>query len=189
MELTTWLKGFPVKKWLKKWMPTESSVQHSKKLKGLHAFFDHPELWKYNCQSVARGVAAGLASSVIPGVQVFYAAGLVILFRGNLPVAMVCTLVSNPLTVIPITYFIYQVGISIIGNGNSQLVIHEMNWDFSSLSAFWDSMMMWLVQFGKAFLIGAPIVSFALGVIGYFGTILIWKVGVFLFGKRKRKTH
>jgi uncharacterized protein (DUF2062 family) len=102
-----------------------------------------------------------------------YAALLVILLRGNLPIALLFTLITNPLTVVPITYLIYFIGKLIIGNGDAGFVFQEFHWDFSSFHVFWSNVTAWSLQFGKAFLIGLPIVSLCLGIIGYFGTILI----------------
>lgn len=170
-----------MKKWFKKYVPSTRSMQNSRALKGLKG----SHFWARDQQSIARGVAAGLAGAVIPGFQIFYAALLAILLRGNLPVALLATLVTNPLTVVPIMYFIYFVGTLVIQNGENDFVIKSFEWDFSSFHAFWSNVSAWILQFGKAFLIGLPIVSVCLGLLGYFGTILIWKTSTVLFRKKK----
>lgn len=175
-----------MKNWLKKYTPSTQSLQNSPEIKELKSFTKAPCFWSRDRQSVARGVAAGLAGAVIPGFQLFYAAILVILLRGNLPIALVCTLVTNPLTVAPIVYFIYFVGAFVIKNGNSNFVFQEFQWNFSSFHAFWSNVSTWSLQFGKAFLVGLPIVSVCLGMIGYFGTILIWEASIILFHKKKK---
>lgn len=175
-----------MKNWFKKYNPSTKSLQNSSQLKKLKSFFKDPRLWSYEHECVARGVAAGLAGSVIPGFQLFYAAILVIFLRGNLPIALLCTLITNPFTVVPITYFIYFIGTLIIRNGKTDFVIQPLHWDFSSFHAFWINVSSWILQFGKAFLIGLPIVSLCLGIIGYFGTILIWKASVLLSHKNKK---
>lgn len=158
---------------LKKSIST-SSV--NKEIKELKPYFKSSVYWKFECYAVARGVAAGLAGAVIPGFQIFYAAILVVLLRGNLPIALVCTLVTNPFTVIPFTYFTYYIGTLIIGNHKAPFVMQKLHWDFSSFHAFWTGISAWLLQFGKAYFIGVPFVSLALGILGYFGTIFIWKL-------------
>lgn len=169
-----------IRKIWKKCIPSSKSLQKSTELKGLSSFFNSPCFWSRNKQSVARGVAAGLAGAVLPGFQIFYAAILVIILRGNLPIALLCTLITNPLTFVPISYFIYWVGSLVIHNGNENFVIKEFEWNFSSFHAFWANVSAWLLQFGKAFLVGLPIVSICLGVIGYFGTLLLWRVITFI---------
>ena len=171
-------------KWFKKSMSSAKAMEHSNALPGLKGYLKAPCFWSYDQQHVARGVAAGLAGAVIPGFQIIYAAILVMLLRGNLPIALLCTLITNPLTFVPITYFIYFIGTLILQNGNGEFVVHTFHWNFTSLHAFWANVSGWALQFGNAFLIGLPIVSAALGVIGYFGTILMWNA-VKLFVRKK----
>jgi uncharacterized protein (DUF2062 family) len=169
----------------KKLMPTKKSIKKMNEFKILKPLGNTTSFWKYDCQSVARGVAAGLGASVIPGFQIFYAAILVIIFRGNIPIALLATLITNPLTIIPIMFFTCYLGSWVLGNGESNCVINKFNWDFSSFHAFWSNFTVWILQFGKAFLIGVPILSVSLALMGYIGTIIIWKVCVFLSrGKR-----
>jgi uncharacterized protein (DUF2062 family) len=172
---------------LKNLIPPAKEIQKSHQLKGLKYFLHAPCFWSYDIQCTSRGVAAGLAGAVIPGFQIFYAAILAIILRGNLPIALLCTLITNPLTAVPITYFIYCIGTLIIGNGKKDFVLEEFQWDFSSFHAFWLNVSGWSLQFGKAFLVGLPIVSLCLGILGYFGTIFIWKAYSFFIHKKKKK--
>ena len=175
-----------MKRWLKKYMVTRKSVRNSRQLKKLKPYFDTSTFSSFECQPVARGVAAGLAGCVIPGFQFFYAVILAILLRGNLPIALLCTFITNPLTAIPIMYGISLVGSLIIHNGKTEFVIHDFKWDFSSYHAFLSNLGEWIFQFGKAFLVGVPIVSFCLGILGYFGTIFIWKLASAYFQNKKK---
>ena len=173
-----------MKKWLKKCIPTDS-IKKTKEIKILKPFLHSEELRSFDEQCVARGVAAGLAGAVIPGFQLLYAAILVILFRGNLYIALLATLVTNPLTVIPIMFGICYVGSTVVGNGSNSCIVHQFQWDFSSFSVFWKNLTEWGLQFGKAFAVGVPIASFCLAIIGYFGTLFIWRTFRFLSQKMK----
>lgn len=172
-------------KYLKKILPSTKQMKDSKQVKGLKSYLTSPCFWSYDLQPVARGVAAGLAGAVIPGFQIFYATLLVIVFRGNLSIALLCTLVTNPLTVVPITYGIYWIGEQIINNGSEEVVIKDFYWDFTSLPAFWTNFTAWISQFGKAFLVGIPIASVVLALAGYFGTLLLWELHALIFKKKK----
>lgn len=165
------------------------SMLNSFELKRIKSSFTDPCFWSYDLQPLARGVAAGLAAAVIPGLQIFYAAILVFVLRGNLPVALLSTLVTNPLTVVPVTYSVYYIGTLILGNHRGEFVIKDFQWDFSSFHAFWSNLSAWVLQFGKGFLIGLPIASLLLGIIGYFGTLFIWEIMVLFFGKPKKKKN
>lgn len=173
-----------MKNWFENFLSSNKSIKNSSEIKGFKFFFKSPCYWSYETQPVARGVAAGLAGAVIPGLQFIYAAILVVLLRGNLPIALLSTLVTNPLTVLPIAYFVYYVGTLVIGNSNSHFVIHSFEWDFSSFHAFWANLSAWVLQFGKVFLVGLPIVSVCLGLLGYFGTIFVLKISTVLLGKK-----
>lgn len=175
-----------MKKWIKKVTPTTKSLRNMVKLKKLKPYFTSHYYWARDHQAIARGVAAGLAGAVIPGFQIIYAAILVTLLRGNLPVALICTLITNPLTFTPISYFIYYIGSVIIRNGSNEFVLKRFEWDFSSFHAFWFNVSGWTMQFGKAYLVGLPVVSICLGLIGYFGTLLIWEVSAKLISKKKK---
>lgn len=171
---------------MKKVTPTTKSMKNSRGLKELKPYFKASCFVSRDQQPIARGIAAGLAGSVLPGFQFLYAAILVILLRGNLPAALISTLFSNPLTVVPITYFIYFIGSLIVGNG-TDFAFQRFQWDFSSFHAFWSNVSTWLMQFGKAYFIGLPIVSLALGLIGYFGTIFIWNTYLLVWKKKRKK--
>lgn len=164
------------KKWFKKPETPKLMTKDKAKNSRFFRYFQAPCFWEYDLQHVARGVAAGFASAVIPGVQIFYAGILVVVLRGNLPVAMISTLISNPLTFVPIVYYVSYVGALIMHNGGTQVAFKAFQWDFSSFHAFWANVGAWALQFGTAFFVGMPVVSLVLGIVGYFGTILIWEL-------------
>lgn len=176
-----------MKSWFKKNIFSARSMKNSSEIKPLKPYFKSSYYWSYDKQAVARGVAAGFAAAVIPGFQIFYAAILVIILRGNLGIALLSTLLTNPLTFAPITWFIYFIGSLILKNGGDNFVVKKMHWQFSSLAAFWSNVLDWVYQFGHGYLLGLPIVSFCLGMIGYFGTILIWEIYLFLRAANKKK--
>ena len=71
----------------------------------------HPEIWHFNRRNVARGVALGLfVGLVVPLGQIIVAALLAASARGNLLVAAVSTLVTNPFTFPPIYYAAWRTG-------------------------------------------------------------------------------
>lgn len=175
-----------MKKGIKKYLPAKQDLKKMKELKILKYCRTSFSFWNFDCQSVARGIAAGLGAAVIPGFQIFYALILVILLRGNIPIALAATLITNPLTVVPIMFCICYIGSLIIRNGGNDCIIHTFNWDISSFQTFWSNLSDWALQFGKAFLMGVPIVSITLMVLGYFGTIIIWKLWIFVFHTKKK---
>ena len=69
----------------------------------------------------ARGLAAGVFCGCYPffGLQIFLSVGVATLVRGNHLLAAAGTLVSNPLTYLPLYWFNYEVGCRLLGMGGS----------------------------------------------------------------------
>lgn len=64
-------------------------------------FARRQELWRFTRRSVPRGVAIGLLVGIfalLPGVQMIGAALMCVPFRGNIPIAVAMTFLSNPVT-------------------------------------------------------------------------------------------
>jgi len=75
-----------------------------------------PNLWHLNRRSVSAGVFAGVLAAFIPlPIQIFVAIFICFFSRGNLPVAVGSTWVSNPFTYIPLYYFCYELGTWLLG--------------------------------------------------------------------------
>lgn len=68
-------------------------------------------LWKPCRDSVASGLAAGLFFSMMPmPFQTVPAALFALRFRGNIPIAMGATWLTNPFTLVPVTWFQFALG-------------------------------------------------------------------------------
>ena len=82
-----------------------------------------PNLWHINKKSVSRGFAIGAfcAFLPIPG-QMILAAFLSITFAANIPISLVLTWITNPITFTPIFYFAYKIG-KIIFDGRKAIGI------------------------------------------------------------------
>jgi len=115
---------------------------------------------------------------MIPVAQIPAAALASLILRGNLWIAAVSTLVSNPLTYGPLYYFAYRLGAGVIGapvpaavQASSEESPFAM---LASLSEAWD----WLWGIGQPLLLGMSIMAVTGAVVGYFGAQLFWRVRV-----------
>ena len=89
----------------------------------------------------ARGLAAGVFCGCFPffGLQMMLSVGLASLVRGNRLLAAAGTLVSNPLTYVPLYWFNYTLGCWVLGPAPATTVLAGVNrsnlwnqgWDFS----------------------------------------------------------
>jgi uncharacterized protein len=167
--------------WLKKWLPDHKTLHHEKSLSGLSWLTRHTFLWHLNRQTVARGVASGLLVAFLPlPLQMLLAAILAFLFRANLPIAVVTTWISNPITFVPINYLIYKIGVLITqaDSLNSMPQIHELTPHWKSLSLVWSETIAWIGSLGQTYIIGLIIISLGSAAIGYCLTYLMWTMSV-----------
>ena len=119
----------------------------------------------------ARGLAAGVFCGCYPffGLQIFLSVGVASVVRGNHLLAAAGTLVSNPLTYLPLYWFNYLVGCQLLGPGQAGTNLAGLN--RSSLwSQGWD--------FTQRILLGSSIVGLVL-------SLSIGTLSYLLFSKRK----
>src|SRR5258708_29485695 len=110
------------RKFFRKYLPSHESVRQSRHIRFLGTALHHPNLWHLNRKSVAGGTAVGLFCGLVPGpLQMLSAALLAILFRVNLPVAVILTWYTNPLTIVPLYYIAYKLGM-FVTRGHRQIL-------------------------------------------------------------------
>ena len=90
----------------------------------------------------ARGLAAGVFCGCFPffGLQMILSVGVATVVRGNPLLAAAGTLVSNPLTYVPLYWFNYLVGQQLLGPGSSGTEVEDISrstlwaqgWDFTN---------------------------------------------------------
>jgi len=96
---------------LKALVPTRESLQSNRFLRPFASYLGDPRLWRMNRRSVPRGVALGLFVGVImPFLHTVIAALLAVPARANIAVAAAVTLLINPLTIPPMYYAAYHLG-------------------------------------------------------------------------------
>ena len=175
-----------MRKFLHKFLPSHEAVKNQRWLMPFGNWLQHPNLWHLHRRSVAGGVAIGLFCGLIPGpIQMVSAALFAVLFRANLPVALITTLYTNPFTIVPLYLVAYGLGAMVSGVHNGigtvQPSIPELHWQ-NLMYEMWD----WMVMLGKPLLIGLPLLAVCLAIIGYFAVRVIWRMTV-VFRWRARK--
>jgi uncharacterized protein (DUF2062 family) len=100
------------KSWLRRHLPTRETIDSYRVLRPFAKRLRHPSLWHMNHRSVPRAVSLGLGVGVImPFMHVPLAAILAIPVRANVMIAAASTLVVNPLTIPPMYYAAYRIGL------------------------------------------------------------------------------
>ena len=79
----------------------------------------HHRLWHLNRHSAAGALAVGLFCGLIPGpFQIAGAALASVALRLNLPLALLTTFYSNPLTIVPLYLAAFGLGQAVLGDGH-----------------------------------------------------------------------
>jgi uncharacterized protein (DUF2062 family) len=156
----------PVKR-LKKFLPTAEQIRNEKSLQFLGQLLHDPNLWHMNRYSVSGAFGIGLFVAYMPiPFQSLPAALLAIAFRVNLPIAIMLVWVSNPLTIPPMFYMAYEVGAKLTGADMSHFRFEPtLDWLFLELGARW-----------RPFLAGCLFMGSLLGLAGFFGMQLLWRL-------------
>lgn len=98
--------------WLRRHLPTRETIDSYRLLRPFAKQLRQPNLWHFNHRSVPRGIALGLGIGVIiPFMHIPLAALLAIPARANVMLAAGSTLVVNPLTIPPMYYAAYRIGL------------------------------------------------------------------------------
>ena len=110
------------RKFFKKYLPSHETIRQNRFVGIIRRTAAPSQSWHLHRRSVAGGVAVGLFTGLIPGsnpVQFFFAALFAIVFKVNLPVAVITTLYSNPFTILPIYAAAYAIGAFVTGEGRA----------------------------------------------------------------------
>lgn len=165
------------KKLIKRLMPDAHKVRSHKHLKFFGTLLHDPGLWHLNRRSASGGVAVGLFMAFSPmPLQMILAAVIAIIFRFNLPIAVVLVWISNPLTVGPITYFVYKLGSLLLG-----LPAHEF-----AFEPTWAWLMTELNWIWRPILLGSFVVSSVSATAGYFLVHALWRLQVIRDWERRK---
>ena len=168
-----------LRNFFKRYIPHKDHIQNHG---SMHLLSDHlhdPNIWHIHRRSAAAGAAIGMFCAFIPApVQTIGSAALAILFRVNLPLAVVFSFFSNPITIPPIFYFAYQLGTKLLGLEEKQIEF-TFSWDWFSNT---------LVHIWEPLLLGCFILGSLASMFTYFTIRLIWRISAVNKWEKRRKS-
>lgn len=129
---------------------------------------DKHDIFSFVREPLARGLAFGLFCSMIPGpLQMLAALAACVLWRGNIVAAFAATLVSNPLTIVPLYIAAFNIGAFILpGKVVLPPVSTLSNANFGS-AEWYLAMSSWFQSLGWPLVVGLPILGLLLAGLGY----------------------
>jgi len=156
---------------LKKGFHIKEYIRNRKSLSFLMKFLHRKELWDLkNKHSVANGLAIGFfVAFIIPIGQFVLSTILCTIFRANIPVAAMGTLITNPFTFVPWYTFAIYIGNLVLSFFDYYEKIPNLEkLNMTNILDMWATL-------GIAWIIGILILSIAMSLIGYLIVLLSWK--------------
>lgn len=171
-------------RWWLKHLPTQERIVAYRLLKPVRHLLDHDGLWQFNRRSVAAGAAVGLFFSVAsPVAQILLAAITAILLKVNLPVAVLGTFFSNPLTTPAILFFAFHLGALLVGHDAPAEDIVAKTHVSSPEAGFLEGVsewalhsMDWIQSAGWPLVVGLGVLSVLLSGGGYVVVSAAWRI-------------
>ena len=167
----------------KRYIPHKESIASNSIIRLFDEYLHDPNIWHIHRRSSAGGAAIGVFCAFIPiPIQTLSAAALAILFRMNLPIAILFSFLANPITVPFIFFYSYKLGSILLGLEETQItnIIPEnttiIEWFNTIFLNIWEPL-----------LIGCLILGLISSSITYFLIRLIWRIGaVVKWGNRHK---
>ena len=151
------------RKYFRKYLPDPDAVLAKPWAAPFRPWLGHPNLWHLNRRSVPGAVAIGLFAGLVPGpLQMLTALLIAIPCRKNIPVALITTLYTNPLTIVPLYVLAYEYGKLLLGEPGVFVQPFEMN-------------LQWMLSLGKPLALGLLALALTLALIGYVATACAWR--------------
>lgn len=178
------------RKFFRRFLPSHETVRNHRYIARFGPWLRHHNLWHLHRRSVAGGVAVGLFAGLIPGsnpVQFTLAALLAIAIRANLPISILMTLYTNPLTILPLYYAAFRLGQLVLLQGGGSMPPFPFSLQGKSFMEWIPAALEWLTGVGKPLLVGLPLLGLLLALIGYFAVDWGWRLYVRCAWQRRRK--
>lgn len=175
-----------MRKFIRRHLPDIDTLSRQRWFRWMGCAVRRPRLWHLNRRSVAGAVAIGLFCGLIPGpLQMLGAALGCVLFRKNLPVAIACTLFSNPLTIVPLYAAASMLGSWITGSRDAFVRPPEFVWrtPAESLAAYAG----WATGLGSPLAVGLPLLALLLAGTGYASVQLCWRLHILHYIRQRAR--
>lgn len=178
------------RRFFRKVMPDVERVRQYRVLSMFGDRLFHPALWHLNRRSASGGVAVGMFCGLIPGpLQMLSAAIACVVLRVNLPVALVTTFYTNPLTIVPLYVAAYYIGARVMGTSKQHPMTLPPDWLWSDPVGSTERTVQWMLGLGPPLALGVFLLACLLAVVSYIVVRSIWGYQLRrIWHRRRRKT-
>jgi uncharacterized protein len=159
------IKSRRLRQWFLALEPRVLKMMNSPLLIKIKPWADKHDIFSFVREPLARGLAFGLFCSLIPGpLQMLGALAACVFWRGNIVAGFCATLVSNPLTILPLYIAAFKIGAFILPG---QVTLPPV----SSIAN---------ASFGWPLVVGLPVLGLLLAGFGYAIVQIAWLWPVYM---------
>ncbi len=173
---------------IRKLLPDHEVIRGNRWLAPFENTLLHPRLWHLNRRSAAGAVAAGMFCGLIPGpLQMLGAAICAVVFRVNLPLALLTTLYTNPFTIVPLYIAAFAIGQWVLPGAERHFVAPPEP-GAEGLLAWGRALIDWMLGLGAPLAFGLVLLACGLALAGYLLVRMAWRLYlVRAWHRRKRR--
>jgi uncharacterized protein (DUF2062 family) len=158
------------KQFIKKYLPSDEKIRSHKHLRIFGEYLFKSQIWNLNRYTAPRAFAVGVFCAFLPiPFQMVVAAAIAIPVHANLPLSVALVWLTNPITIPPVFYFCYRVGVLI--TGSTAIKTSEI-----SLSVSWFSEQFSLIWY--PLLTGSLLCGCICSAISFYSIKALWKIQV-----------
>ncbi len=146
-----------------------------------------PDLWHLNRRSTARAVAIGLFCGLIPGpLQALCGLVACLWIRSNLPLTIITTFYTNPLTIAPLYLVAYEYGRLLFPGARAAPPAFHPPAD-AGITGFLPALLDWMVALGKPLAAGLVLLAVTLAAAGWVAVRVGWRCHVVHAWRRRAR--
>jgi len=178
-----------MRKRIRKILPDHEVVRGNRWLAPFENTLLHPRLWHINRRSTAGAVAAGMFCGMIPGpFQMLGAAICAVVFRVNLPLALLTTFFSNPFTIVPLYIVAFALGqLALPGPGKPFVMPPE--YGEAGFIGWTHELMAWMLGLGAPLALGLVLLALGLALASYVLIRVAWRIYLVRAWHLRRRRH
>ena len=143
-------RAMGLRSFLKRFAPKRQQIEKHRHLQVLGYILHEPNIFHLTRRSAAGGVAVGLFLAFIPlPGQMLLAVLLSLLFRVNMPLAIACVWLSNPVTIAPLFFLAHKTGGWLLNAPVKQVQFEpSMGWLAETLAEIWQPLLLGSLTLG-----------------------------------------